>query len=208
MSIKVILCDRQAEVVEAWKHQFDEAPEVDIRQGDILEVAAEVLVLPGNSFGFLDRHLALEICERFGFELQDRLRETIRERFHGELLVGQAIFTPLPGPFRELLYAPIARTPQSIDGTLNSFLAARGAFLALRAREAQPGAGPPPGSIVFPGLGTGSGGLHPLVSARQLRYAYEMFAGVRGPGDKNLTSLRRREMKLKSLPRSVLEGDG
>ena len=201
--MKIILCDRRADVVEAWKEQFDEAPEVDIRQGNILEVAADVLVLPGNAFGFLDRGLELEVCERYGLELQDRLRNAIRGRFHGELLVGQVLSEPLEAPFRRLLYTPIARTPQKIESTVNAFLAARGAFLALREADSQPAGEAPPTSAVFPGLGTGESGLHPLISARQLRYAYELFAGVRGFGDKNLSQLGRRERKLKSLPRSA-----
>lgn len=208
--MKVILCDRQNEVVEAWKVQFDEAAEVDVRQGDVLEVAADVLVLPGNSFGFLDRGLELQVCERFGFEVQDSLRGTIRNKFFGEILVGQAMFAPLSKPFRRLLYAPIARTPQGIQETLNAFLAARAAFRALQGQgehvEEQSTLEPgeePLSSVVFPGLGTGEGGLHPLISARQLRYAYELFAGQRGFGDKNLSQLSRRERKLKSLPRSV-----
>ena len=198
--IRVVLCDRNEAVVSAWREQFDECPEVVCQQGDILEADAQALALPGNAFGFLDRGLGLQVCERFSWELQNTLRETIRTRFHGELLVGQATFTPLEGSFDHLLYTCIYRTPQSTGETINAFLAARGVFLALGDPEA-----PEVKSIALPGFGTGSGGLHPLISARQVRYAYEIFSGRRGLGDKNLSQLARRERKLRSFPRSHLE---
>ncbi|MCZ6792990.1 MAG: hypothetical protein O7J95_05180 [Planctomycetota bacterium] len=197
---QLILCDRRAEVVDAWRQQFDECPEVDIREGDILECGAEALVVPGNAFGFLDRGLELEVCETLGWEIQDALRAEVRGRFHGELLVGQACFTPGKGPFHQILYTCLYRTPRKLRETVNAFLAVRGAFLALGA----PGA-PAPRSVAIPGLGTGSSDLHPLISARQLRYAYEIFSGRRGFGDKNLSQLARRERKLATLPRSALE---
>ncbi|MBN1443803.1 MAG: hypothetical protein JXA90_13920 [Planctomycetes bacterium] len=202
METKVVLCDLREDVVDAWKDQFDECPEVDIRQGDVFEAGTDALVLPGNGFGFLDRGLELAVCERFGWEVQDALRAAVHDLFAGELLVGQAHVADLPPStsFRKLIYTCIWRTPQSIEGTVNAFLAARGALAALRSS-----AGASISSVVIPGMGTGSGGLHPLISARQVRYAYEMYSGRRKLGDKNLSQLARRERKLASLPRSARE---
>ena len=45
--------------------------------------------------------------------------------------------------------------------------------------------------------------MHPLISARQIRHAYEQATGLRGFGDKNLSQLARREAKLRSLPASA-----
>jgi O-acetyl-ADP-ribose deacetylase (regulator of RNase III) len=197
--MKLILCDRSEVVVAAWRAQFAEHPEVEIRLGDLFACEARALVLPGNAFGFLDRGLELEFCERFGWDLQDHLRREVRERFHGELLVGQALTLPVGDGDLRLVYAAIVRTPVPLAGSLHAYLAARGAFLELRRED--------PESAVFPGLGTGPSGLHPLISARQLRYAYELFSGKRGLGDKNLPQLQRREQKLRSLPRTAAEAE-
>jgi O-acetyl-ADP-ribose deacetylase (regulator of RNase III) len=208
MKTRVVLCDRRRDVVEAWEAQFAELPEVERHQGDVFLSEAAALVLPGNSFGFLDRGLELQLCERFGWEVQDRLRELIRSRHHGELLVGQAAALPLEADregtprYRWLIYAPVRRTPQRITGTLNAYLAARAAFLLAAGAEA------PIERMIVPGLGTGEEGLLPLISARQVRYAYELASGKRGPGDKNLTQLMRRERKLKSLPRQARGEEG
>jgi O-acetyl-ADP-ribose deacetylase (regulator of RNase III) len=203
MPATIRLVDRQPEVVAAWKYQFEDVePSPDISEGDVFESSADALVLPGNAFGFLDRGLEMQACERWGFELQDRIRETVRGEFHGELLVGQAALIPLENAeYRFLIYVAQSRTCASLDSTLGAYLAARGAFATVR--EAQ---GSAISSVVIPGIGTGHAGLHPAISARQLRYAYEIHAGLRRYGDKNLTQLTRRERKLSSLPKSLLKG--
>ena len=82
----------------------------------------------------------------------------------------------------------------------------RGALLAIRDfNAANPNA--PIGSVAVPGMCTGVGGMHPGTSARQMRHAYEIVSGQRGFGGKNLSSLARRESKLKSPPASVREED-
>ncbi len=208
MSARVILCDRSEAVVDAWRYQFTEISEIDIeiRCGDVFECGADTLIVPGNAFGFLDRGLEMAVCEQWGFELQDVLRDRIRDELYGELLVGEATLVDLPGraaetSFRRMLYVPIYRTPRAREGTMSAYLAARGAFRLLR--------GLPDGTVdtaVLPGLATGPAGLHPMVSARQTRYAFEIYAGLRGYGDKNLTQLSRRQQKLESLPKSMTDG--
>jgi len=227
MRAEVVFIDRNAAVVDAWKYQFEdiESPPA-IVSGDIFQVDVDAILVPGNAFGFLDRGLELQACERYGFELQDGLRDAIRARFRGELLVGQALVLPEVPPDRPraIVYSAQYRTPAATDGSLVAYLTARGAFLALEALEAERGEAAPalrvavPGIGTGPGLGTGSGGnpsapggasarLDPRVSARQLRYAWEIFTGRRGYGDKNLTQLTRREAKLRRLPRPLASDD-
>ena len=71
METKVTLCDKKDEVVEAWRTRFLKNPEVDIVAGDIFGCDCDAVVIPGNSFGFLDRGLEFQAGELFGFELQD-----------------------------------------------------------------------------------------------------------------------------------------
>jgi hypothetical protein len=93
-----------------------------------------------------------------------------------------------------------------VGGTVNAYLALRAALLAIRRLRSAAGA-PNIASLAVPGLCTGAGGMNPHVSARQLRYAFEVSTGKRGFGDKNLSQLTRREAKMKALPGSLLEGD-
>jgi O-acetyl-ADP-ribose deacetylase (regulator of RNase III) len=208
MHLKVLLCDRDAQVLAAWRGQLAETPEAEIREEDPLEAAADGFLLPGNSFGFLDSGLELRITERFGIEVQDRLRERIRVEHAGELLVGQALLEPLPrersgeeGTLRYLLYAPLWRVPGPHSNTVNVFLALRAALAALRQAE---GAGAiaavPQFRLAVPALGVGPGGLDPRTSARQIRYALEVFIGRRGAADRNLSQAQRRDRKLRTIP--------
>lgn len=206
MEIRVTLCDKKEEVVEAWRNRFEKNPEVEIVCGDIFECKCDAVVVPGNSFGFLDRGLELQAGELFGFELQDILREKIRTEYNGELLVGQGLVIPrdehLPGesPCSSLVYVAASRTPADMADGLNSYLAARGAFLAI--------SGSDPGgiqSVALPGIGTGNSGIAPEICARQMRYAYTVFSGRRGYGDKSLTQLTRRERKLRRMPKPPRE---
>ena len=103
MAFKLILSDPGAQVVEAWKAQFVKWPEVEVRSEDILQTPADAFLLPGNSFGFLDRGLELRIVETYGWEVQDQLRAMIRGEFEGELLVGQALVLRVPSMPRPLV---------------------------------------------------------------------------------------------------------
>ncbi|HLU47860.1 MAG TPA: Appr-1-p processing protein [Planctomycetota bacterium] len=200
-NVRIVLTDRNPAVVAAWRAVSSVASiplDVDLVDADVFETPADALLLPGNAFGFLDRGLELQVWERIGWSLQDRLRDSIREHASGELLVGQAAIVPAEGaesPYRHVVYAPIYRTPRPLEGTVHAYLAARGALLELK-REGAPRIE----SLVIPGLGTGGAGLHPVVSARQLRYAIELVRGLRPLNDRHLTQLTRRELKLSTLP--------
>ncbi len=208
MRAQVHFVDQQPPVVDAWSYQFEDVEvKPQIACGDIFETAADALVIAGNSFGFLDRGIELTLCERYGFELQDVLRETVREKFRGELLIGQAASVPLPGGAqqKQLIYVSQYRTPAPVEGTVNPYLACRGAFLEIERQEE--GGSEAPGSVALAGVGSGGCGLHPGLVARQMRYAFEIFRTGRGYGDKNLSQLSRRQSKLASIPKSYLEGE-
>lgn len=206
MEVKVTLCDKNEAVVTAWERRFEKSPEVEITTGDIFACGSDAIVLPGNSYGYLDRGLEFQASEIFGFTLQDLLRKTIRETCDGELLVGQGFVVPCEGldggegACKYLVYVSACRTPRSIEGTLNAYLATRGAFLAI----SEAGAGKIE-SVALPGIGTGESGMPPEICARQMRYAYNIFSGRKGYGDKNLTRLTRRENKLRRMPKPPVD---
>jgi O-acetyl-ADP-ribose deacetylase (regulator of RNase III) len=136
------------------------------------------------------------VSEACGWSVEEELRKRIRAEHDGELLVGQAIVVRLPALPRPMIYAPVWRTPRKLHGTLNVFLAVRAALLEARKNPR----GAPIESIAFPAMGLGPGELDPRISARQIRYAYEIVTGQRGPGDKNMSQQIRRERKLISVP--------
>jgi hypothetical protein len=52
--MKLILAAAQQTLARAWEMEFREVRGVEIHRGSISEVAADALVSPANSFGFMD----------------------------------------------------------------------------------------------------------------------------------------------------------
>ncbi len=203
VDFQLVLCGTDPEVIDAYHWQFDDRPEAQIAQEDVLDATADAFILPGNSFGFLDSGLALRVSERHGLEIQDRLRARIRDEFAGELLVGQALLETTPSG-QHLVYAPIWRTPRPIRDQVNVYLAVRGAFQLLSRESGDAGGVGAIRTVAVPPIGVEPPGeVKPAVSARQMRYGFNVGCGRRSPAAKNLTRLVRRERKLLKVPRSL-----
>lgn len=72
--------------------------------------------------------------ERFGWHVQDRLRQIIAERHNGELLVGCAEIVETDYVrIRHLIAAPTMRIPTVLEPqTVNPYLASRAVFLLIQ----------------------------------------------------------------------------
>lgn len=178
--LNVILASIDALLAEAWQRFCGDLPGVTIHRGSILDVHCDAVVSPANSFGFMDSGIDLLYCRHFGWQLEQRLQERIRNEHHGELLVGHAAIVSTEDariPF--LIAAPTMRVPMILRDTVNPYLAARAALLLIKHGQffSGPFAGAPVASVVrtvaFPGLGTGVGKVRPKMCARQVRAAIE-----------------------------------
>lgn len=207
LDVRLVFCDQSPEVVAAWRRQLEGRENydgVEIREGLVLDGGTDACVCPGNSFGFMDSGLALHLSEALGWHLQEELREIVRTRFDGEILVGQAIVHPTGQQPRWLVYAPAVRVPASSEGTLDAYLAMRGGLLAIRDHNlSSPDPDSRIASLAVSGLCTGKAGMNAHIAVRQMRYAFELVTGQRGFGDKNVSQLTRRDAKLRAIPGSV-----
>ncbi len=169
--MKFLLRDRSSAVVEAWRAEFIEAPDVEVSGGDIFDLSADAIVSPANSFGFMDGGIDLVYSQHFGWGLQERLRERLRSEFDGELPVGQAaIIETLDRAIPFLVSAPTMRVPMDVSATVNAYLAFRAVILVVRSHN-ESGARPI-NSVLCPGLGTAVGRMAPATCARQMHHAY------------------------------------
>ena len=175
----IVLTAVDAPLADAWLAHCGDLPGVTVHRGSILDVHCDAVVSPANSFGFMDGGIDHAYSRHFGWCVQDRLQRAIRDRHHGELLVGraEAVWTDNAAvPF--MIAAPTMRVPMILPGdTVNPYLAARAALLlVMHDRFADgPFAGEWIASVVrniaFPGLGTGVGGVVSHGCARQVRAA-------------------------------------
>ena len=178
--MKLILTSLQPALTQAWNASCGDLDFVGVYQGSIFEVSCDAVVSPANSFGFMNGGIDLFYSRYFGWHVQERLQQAIRQYHHGELLVGMAEIVSTDHPqIPYLIAAPTMRMPQTIAESVNPYLAARAAFILWKYGRFRDGAhaGEPIASqvrtLALPGLGTGVGGVAPEVCARQVRAAID-----------------------------------
>ena len=170
------LVDTKPEITAAWQKVFADVPQVSIYHGSIFDYPAHALVSPANSFGYMNGGIDFAISKHLGWHLEKDLQRLIREKYYGELLVGQAEILPTGhGQFPYLIAAPTMRTPMAITRGPNVYQSMKAVLLLLRHGRLPTGelVSDKVQSISIPGLGTGIGQVRPLVCARQMRLAWE-----------------------------------
>ena len=168
---RILLVDRDARLVAAWREAFRDVEGVEVHRDDFFAFDADAMVSPANSFGIMDGGLDLAIRDTLGVGIEHRVRTRIVEHHHGELPVGVAEIVATDHarwPF--LVCAPTMRVPEDASRTTNAYLAFRAALLALATFGRERGA--PISSVVCPGLCTGVGAMSARRCAAQMRIAH------------------------------------
>jgi O-acetyl-ADP-ribose deacetylase (regulator of RNase III) len=188
---------------------------VAVQARSILEVDCDAVVSPANSFGFMDGGIDHHYTKHFGTQVQERLQTLIREKHHGELLVGAAeIVETGHKKIPYLIAAPTMRVPMMLIETVNPYLAARAALLLVTRGRFSSGrlAGTPVKekvkTVAFPGLGTGVGNVRPDVCARQVRAAIEEVCFGKNPFPESWSEAQRRHQRLYTNQTRDLQFEG
>lgn len=170
-NLGILLIDRDAQLVRAWKEVFRNFAPVHAERDDFFSKPADAMVSPANSFGVMDGGLDLAIRDELGYAIQQAVQNVIIERHHGELPVGSAeIVATADTRWPLLVVAPTMRVPEDIRHSRNAYLAFRAALLCIERWNCD--ASTPIRSVVVPGLGTGIGKMEPRRCAAQMRIAY------------------------------------
>ena len=174
--MQIVLAAVDDDLVRAWVSTCGKMESVKIHRGSIFDVKCDAIVSPGNSFGFMEGGLNLEISEFFGGQVLERLQKLIQTRHHGELLVGLAeVVDTDHAKIPYLIAAPIMRVPTVLRETVNVYLATR-AILTLVKFGTVPDGTPVKHiieTIAIPGMGTGKGKVPPHICANQMKVALE-----------------------------------
>jgi O-acetyl-ADP-ribose deacetylase (regulator of RNase III) len=165
-------------MAEAWKKAFRGVPsdELEVGSGHVFDgTAADVLVSPANSFGFMNGGIDAVYTTRFGIELQEKLQARLRQQMNGECPVGDAAIVAIDGDkdFKYLVAAPTMYTPRNIAGTINVYLAFRAVLRTVGKHNQYQPSTTQIDSILCPGMGTGIGQVPYDVCAFQMRKAYD-----------------------------------
>jgi O-acetyl-ADP-ribose deacetylase (regulator of RNase III) len=183
--MKIILAAVDAPLADAWQEFCGDLDCVTVHRGSIVDLTCDAVVSPANSFGFMDGGIDALYSQHFGWHVQDRLQELIRNKHRGELVVGAAEIVDTDNPrIPFLIAAPTMRVPMILSDSVNPYLAARAVLLLIQYGTFS--AGPLVGervsdavdSVAFPGLGTGVGRVSPRTCARQVRAAIDVVLGT------------------------------
>jgi hypothetical protein len=82
--VKIILAATETTLADAWEKAIRGMDGISVHRGSIFEVKYDALVSRANSFGFMDGGIDALYSDRFGWDLQNRLRRLILDRhlFH------------------------------------------------------------------------------------------------------------------------------
>ena len=166
--MEVYLCAREDDLFNAWKLLCGHIDFVTPTRQDIMSIKADALVSPANSFGFMTGGIDLHYKNYLGQGMEDAIRRRISLGFNHELLVGQATSvelgkTPPLVNYKYVIAAPTMRVPENISHTINAYLATKAALIEAVMIGVE--------SIVFPGMGTGTGCLASMDCAKQVSAA-------------------------------------
>jgi O-acetyl-ADP-ribose deacetylase (regulator of RNase III) len=174
--MKLVFCDINENLINSWKKCFKQDPNIKIIHGSIFDGEYDALVSPANSFGFMDGGLDLRISQFFGWQVQERLQKIIKEKHHGELIVGTAeIVETDHEKIPYVISAPTMRVPMILKDTVNVYLAIRAVLILVKhgtfldkspIKEKVK-------SVAIPGMGTGVGRVPYDLCAIQMKQAVD-----------------------------------
>jgi O-acetyl-ADP-ribose deacetylase (regulator of RNase III) len=182
--LRLVLCAVEDHLAQAWATAADGRPKVHTHRGSTLEVPAEAVVSPANSYGWMRGGIDAVYARTFP-AIEQHVRSAVLAYHGGELPVGQAVIVPtdvVAPPW--LISAPTMREPgeRLPQDTVHPYLAARAVFRLWRDGRLEDDR--PVRSVVstiaMPGLGTGIGGVPPEVCARQVMAAWDEVFAPRG----------------------------
>ena len=181
--LTLVLCAVSEPLADAWDAAVDGRPDVLVHRGSVLEVRAEAVVSPANSYGWMRGGIDAVYAKAFP-AIEQQVRSAVLAYHGGELPVGEALIVPTGAPAPEwLICAPTMREPGELlpPDTVHPYLAAR-AVLRLW-RDGTLDHGEPVRAavhtIALPGMGTGVGGVSPQTCARQVIAAWDEVIGDR-----------------------------
>jgi O-acetyl-ADP-ribose deacetylase (regulator of RNase III) len=160
------------------------AGRVRVHRGSVLDVVAQAVVSPANSYGWMRGGIDAVYARAFP-GVEQSVRSAVLAFHGGELPIGEAVVVPTGEPEPAwLISAPTMREPgeRLPADTVHPYLAARAVFQQWR--DGQLDHGPVRefvDTIAMPGLGTGVGGVEPATCARQVAAAWDEVFGNRHP---------------------------
>lgn len=109
--------DKNPEVIDAISKRFNNIPGLVFETGNILSVARDAVVLPSNSYGFMDGGIEQQYMEYFGEKASDIIKRFINKN-GGFVPVGSSfVIKTGDGRIPYLIYVPSMELPGAVPKT-------------------------------------------------------------------------------------------
>jgi O-acetyl-ADP-ribose deacetylase (regulator of RNase III) len=178
---ELVLCAVDEPLATAWATAAESVEgRVRVHRGSVLDVVAQAVVSPANSYGWMRGGIDAVYARAFP-GVEPTVRSAVLAFHGGELPIGEAVIVPTgEAEPAWLISAPTMREPgeRLPADTVHPYLAARAVF--RKWRDGLLDHGPVRESvdtIAMPGLGTGVGGVDPATCARQVAAAWDEVFG-------------------------------
>lgn len=208
MALSFYFRDKNPEVVKAWNNFFGRQANLDIAEGDALDLEVSAMVSPLNSFGIMGAGFARDLNVRSNGALEGRVRKVIEDKYAGELPVGiaEVIKSGMNGT-DFVVVSPTVRVPpdRMTNANVNTYLATRAALRAIASfvrKELQEGKDASITSVALVGMGTGAGKTPPVIAAFQMYEAYCQIVMGREPNFATIESAIAHDQELRK-PRYI-----
>lgn len=183
-ALRLVLCAVDEPLAQAWTEAVAGRTDVEVHRGSVLDVDAQAVVSPANSFGWMRGGIDAVYARTFP-AIEQHVRSAVLAYHGGELPVGQALIVPTEAPSPAwLISAPTMREPGEVlpPDTVHPYLAARAVFNLWRHGRLEDDrlVRRVVRTIALPGLGTGVGGVPPENCARQVMAAWDEVFDPRG----------------------------
>ena len=166
--MKLILCDLNLDVYNAFHNYFGHLKDVEIFNQPFQTIKKyDCIVSPANSFGIMDGGFDYHITNYFGNGLMLNVQNHIIKYYAGEQPVGTSFVIKTGNEnHKYLAHTPTMRTPQIINGSDNVYYAMKAMLIEVKKHEDI-------NSVLCSGLGTLSGGVPADKAVKQMYMAYE-----------------------------------
>lgn len=171
--VKLILCDTNGKMCDAFKEQFANDPDVTVTNRSFTEVEYfDAIVSPANSFGLMDGGIDWFITDYFGKQLMTRVQEKIICDYLGEQPVGSAFVIETGNEMHPyLVHSPTMRVPKSVKGTDIAYVSTHAALIAVNRHNRENKNKIE--ILLMCGMGTGCGEMDYNIAASQMARAWK-----------------------------------
>jgi O-acetyl-ADP-ribose deacetylase (regulator of RNase III) len=173
--LRLWLVHPEADMCSAFECRFEGLPGVRVVPRPLEDLEPhDCFVTGGNAFGIMTAGVDAAVIRLVGDGLMGRVQHRIMDEYLGEQPVGTAFVIETGSrhcPF--LVHAPTMRVPGGIGGTDKVYAATWAALLAVYRHNVA--SGPAIGTVAFPAMGTGFGGVPFDEAARQMAAAYRHY---------------------------------